>query len=83
MGFDSERLRHKGRLAEKEADARRLAMSISGLVDSVRVLLDPFEDLEDIKAEHAAAQAVELAGKHAEYCGLLEEIKAIKKALGI
>lgn len=83
MGFDSERLRHKGRLAEKEADARRLAMSISGLVDSVRGLLDPFEDLADIKAEHAATQAVELAGKHAEYCGLLQEIKAIKKALGI
>lgn len=83
MGFDSERLRHKGRLAEKEADGRRLAMSISGLVDSVRASLDPFEDLADIKAEHAAAQAVELAGKHAEYCGLLAEIKAIKKALGI
>jgi hypothetical protein len=83
MGFDGERLKHMGRLAEKEADARRLKMSIQGDIDAVRNLLDPFAPIEDLRAEVAAAQAVELAGKHAEYCGLLEEIKAIKKALGI
>lgn len=83
MGFDSEQLKHRGRLAEKEADARRLAMSIQGDIAAIRNLLDPFEPIADLHAEVAAAQAVELAGKHAEYCGVLAEIKAIKKALGI
>ncbi|MDG4475425.1 hypothetical protein [Thiovibrio frasassiensis] len=83
MGLDSERLKHRGRLAEKEADARRLDMSIQGDIAAIRDLLDPFAPIEDLRAEVAASQAVELAGKHAEYCGVLAEIKAIKKALGI
>ena len=81
--IDTERLKHRGRLAEKEQEAKRLALGIQGDMAAIRDLLDPFAPVEDLHAEVAAAQAVELAGKHAEYCGLLEEIKAIKKALGI
>lgn len=81
--IDTERLKHRGRLAEKEQEAKRLALGIQGDMTAIRDLLDPFAPVEDLRAEVAAAQAVELAGKHAEYCGLLEEIKAIKKALGI
>lgn len=83
MGFDGERLRHRGRLAEKEGEARLLAISISGLIESLRLKLDPFDHLRHLKAESVAAQAVELAGKHAEYMGLLAEIAAIRKALGM
>lgn len=83
MSLDTERLKHRGRLAEKENDARLLALRIEGMIISIRDLLDPFEKTEDLRAEVAAAQAVELAGIHAEYVGLLEEIKAIKKALGV
>ncbi len=82
MGLDSERLKHRGRLAEALAAARRLEMSIEGDMLSIRDLLDPFEPIADLRAELAAGQAVGLAGKHAEYLGLLAEIKALKKALG-
>jgi hypothetical protein len=82
MGFDTERLKHKGRLAEKEVEAGRLALMIRALISQVRDHLDPFEDLADLNSEAAATQAVELAGMHAEYLGLLAEIKAIKRALG-
>lgn len=82
MGFDSERLKHRGRLAEAEHQARRLALSIEGDLRAVRDILDPFVPIADLRAEMAAAQAVELAGKHAEYLALLADIKAIKTALG-
>lgn len=82
MGFDAERLKHKGRLAEKESEAGRLALLIRGLINQIRGTLDPFEDLIDLNTEAAATQAVELAGLHAEYLGVLAEIKAIRRALG-
>lgn len=82
MAFDTERLKHRGRLAEKEAEAYRLSMIIRGQLETLRDLLDPFENLANLPAEAAAVQAVELAGRHAEYVGLLAEIRAIKKALG-
>ena len=82
MGLETERLTLRGRLALKEADARRLAVSIDGDVSAVRMLLEPFAPIEELKVEQAAVQCVELAAKHAEYLGLLAEIAAMKKALG-
>lgn len=82
MGYDTERLTIRGRLALKEADARRLAISIDGDLHAVRMLLEPFAPIEELKAEQAAVQCVELAAKHAEYLGMLAEIAAMKKALG-
>ena len=83
MTFDTERLTLRGRLAEKEEEARRLAMSIEGDVSAVRMLLPAFVPVAELQAERAAVQAVELAGKHADYLGLLGEIAAIRKALGV
>jgi len=83
MVFDTERLTIRGRLAVKEADARNLALSIEGDVATVRMLLPPFAPIVELQAQQAAVQAVELAGKHAEYLGLLAEIANMKKALGI
>lgn len=82
MGLETERLTLRGRLALKEADARRLAVSIDGDVSAVRMLLEPFAPIEELKVEQAAVQCVELAAKHAEYLGLLAEIAAMMKALG-
>lgn len=83
MTFNTERLTLRGRLAEKEAEARRLAISIDGDAAAIRMLLPAFVPVVELKAEQAAVQAVELAGKHAEYLGLVGEIAAMKKALGI
>lgn len=83
MGFDTERLAVRGRLAEKEQEARRLEMSINGDIATIRSILAPFAPLVEIKADQAAVQAVELAAKHAEYLGIIGEIAAMKKALGI
>ena len=83
MGFDTERLTIKGRLAEKEAEARALRLAIEGGVSAVRMLLPPFAPIEELQAQQAAVQAVELAAKHAEYLGVIGEITNMKKALGI
>jgi len=83
MSFDNERLTVRGRLAEKEQEARRLEMSIEGDIAAIRTVLAPFARLVEIKADQAAVQAVEMAAKHADYLGLIGEIAAMKKALGI
>lgn len=78
----SEQLKFKGRLAEKELGAGKLKLRIQGLRDSIRENLDPFEAVEDLKTDVAAEQAFELAQLHIEYMRTLQEIAAIKKALG-
>ncbi|MBA3008497.1 MAG: hypothetical protein FP810_18385 [Desulfocapsa sp.] len=83
MSFDNERLTVRGRLAEKEQEAKRLEMSIYGDVSAVRTMLPPFAKIEEMQPQQAAVQAVELAAKHTDYLGLIGEIAAMKKALGI
>jgi hypothetical protein len=83
MGFDTERLALRGRLAEKEAQLRQLGLSIEGDVAAVREMLPAFAAIEDLRPDVAAAQTVELAGKHAEYMGMVREITAMRKALGL
>lgn len=78
----SERVMFKGHLAEKEQEAKSLAVRIAGLRDSIRMILDPFEPIPDLKADVAAEQAVELASHHIRYMELRQEIVAIEKALG-
>lgn len=78
----SEFLRFQGRLAEKELEAKKLALRMAGLRDAVRNALDPFESPEDLKADQAADQALELATVQIAYKECLEEIRALKKALG-
>lgn len=83
MAFDMERLTLRGRLAEKEEAARQLELSIEGDVSAIRMMLPVFAPVAELQAAQAAVQAVELAAKHAEYLGLVGEIAAMKKALGI
>jgi len=81
--MSTETLKFKGRLLEKEQEARRLELRIRGLVKSVRDLLDPFEQPRDLDVETAAAQMLDLASVHIEYKAALAEIAAVKKALGM
>lgn len=78
----NEVLKFRGRLAEKEFDLKGLALRIRGLVESIRNNLDPFGEIEDIKADIAAEQAIELADLKIRYTENLADIQAIKKALG-
>ncbi|MDD2467161.1 MAG: hypothetical protein PHI97_24495 [Desulfobulbus sp.] len=81
--LDNERLTRRGLLAEKESRVRELESSMQGDIFAVRAALEPFVPLTEIRPDQAAAQAVELAGKHAEYLGLLADISALKRALGM
>ena len=65
-----ERLTLRGRLAVKEAEERRLRMLIEGDIASVRALLEPFAPIEE-------------AGRHAEYVGVVGEMRAMRRALGL
>ena len=57
-------------------------LKMEGLRDAIRDILDPFDDIGELKLNVAAAQAVELAELQANYKGLLAEIRAINRALG-
>ena len=78
----SENLKFKGRLLEKTQESVGLTIRIKGLVASLRDLLDPFEEVEDLQADIISEQAMELAARQIEYKEVKAEIKAIGKALG-
>ena len=78
-----ERLTLRGRLAVKEAEARRLRMLCESDIAAVRALLDPFAPVEELRMEAATEQMIELAGRHAEYVGVVGEIRAMRRALGL
>ena len=83
LQYDRERLTLRGRLAVKEAEERRLRMLIEGDIASVRALLEPFAPIEELRMECATEQVIALAGRHAEYVGVVGEIRAMKRALGL
>jgi len=78
----SERLKHLGRLEEQKLRAEELRIKMRGLIESQREHLDPFEKHENLDTEIIASQALELATIKIEYVGILDEMKAIEKALG-
>ena len=79
----NERLKYQGRLAEKEFEAKKLKLRIEGMIDSIRAHLDPFESLENLKAHLIAGQAVDLSEYHTMYMETLEDIRKLKKELGL
>ena len=83
MGFNEERLQIRGRLADAEHNARQMEIRIQALASSIRGALPAFCGTEEIEAAKAAALAVDLAALHADYLGLLGDIKAMKAALGM
>jgi small-conductance mechanosensitive channel len=78
--MNEERLQREGRLAVLKRQVAELELSMRGDLTAIRLLLDPHEDLENIKAAEAAVQAVELSNKHAEYLKKQAQIKAIEES---
>lgn len=78
----SEKTKFKGRLVDKELEEKQLALKINGLVTSLRDLLDPFEEIEDLKVDMIADQAAQLLKAHIEHKNVKAKIRAIRKALG-
>lgn len=79
----SEVLKYQGRLALLKQEAGQIELGIKGDIAAVRGALDPFaDDLAEIPADVAAAQAVELAGKVNELKAIRQKIAAIERALG-
>jgi hypothetical protein len=78
----TERLKNMGRLEEKRLHSEELKLKLRGLIESLREHIDPFETLENLDTDLIASQALELASAKIEYSGLLEEMRAIERALG-
>ena len=78
----SEILKYKGRLSEKELEAKQLRLGAEGLVTSLRDTLDPFEPVEELNIELAAQEMENLKKVIPELMDTLHDITAIKKALG-
>lgn len=81
--MDNERLKYRGRLAETKEAATRTKLKLEGLRDSMRDALDRFEPLESLSLDRVVEQAIEARAAQIDYQALLEEIKAISKALGL
>ena len=79
----NERLKFQGRLAEKELEAKTLKLRIEGMISSIRSHLDPFENIENLKSRLIAGQAVDLSEYHTMYMDVLDEIRLLKKELGM
>ena len=78
----TERLKFEGRLVEAKQERRRLAIRINGLVKSIRDNLDPFAPIDDLDTALVAEQAVALAELHIQHQEVVQQIGALKKALG-
>jgi len=82
MGLQSERLTFQGRLGEKKIEAKKIEIKMNGLVDAMRNNLNPFEEIEDLNTELIAEQALDLAQLKIGYISVMQEIKAVQRALG-
>ena len=80
--MDKERQLHQGRLAIKKQEAKALELKIKGLLESVRIHLDPLEKIEELEMEIAFQQMTELFKAWTLYMETLAEIKAARKILG-
>lgn len=82
MNGEQERLRYEGRLAVVERQIAEMRLRLTGLRDSLRHLLDPFDPAEALDGELIASQAVEFGRVQTELVELTKQAAAIKRALG-
>jgi hypothetical protein len=80
--MDRERQMHQGRLAIKKQEAKAFELKIKGLLESVRLHLDPLEKIAELEIDVAFSQMTELVATWAEYKEILADIKAANKILG-
>ena len=77
-----ERLKYLGRQKEMELQIVEMRMRLEGLRDSIRELLDPFEALEALDTAKIITLSAEFNRLHIDYVAALQQLAAIKKALG-
>ena len=80
--MDRERQQIEGGLAVRQREAKGLEIKAKGLLDSVRLHLDPLEKIEDLDIDIAFSQMTELVATWGEYKELLAGIAKAKKILG-
>ena len=78
----SEELNNEGHLTIRTFEEKKLRLRMEGLRDSIRELLDPFENLAALRVDVAAEQMIELAGLQADLKETIDTIALIKKKLG-
>lgn len=79
---DQESLIVQGQLAELKHKAADLEIKLRGLRKSLRINLNEFTPLEDLDFEAIGSEAISLAAGIIDYREMLEQIRAMKKALG-
>lgn len=77
-----ERAQFLGQREELRNKAVRLKAGINALQNSVRCILNPFVEIEDVNVVDLQEQAYELAEKIQQYKELKLKIRAISKELG-
>jgi len=80
--MSSEIQKFRGRLVERQMEARRLEMLIRGAVTALREELDPFAPPVELNGDQIAELALQLGGLRIQLVEVLAEIRAIQKAIG-
>ncbi|MBN1495928.1 MAG: hypothetical protein JXA07_04110 [Spirochaetes bacterium] len=78
----SDYLKNVGRLEEKKRKKLDLEIKMKALVEQIHDKADPLDDISALDTEIIAADAMELARLHIEYKALIDDIRAVNKALG-
>jgi hypothetical protein len=78
-----ERLVLLGRIDEKRREKNELNYKIQAVRDRVRMCLDKWLPIEELRAEEAASLAIELAAMRRLYIELVEDLEAMKKDAGV
>lgn len=82
MNGEHERLMSEGRLAVVDRQIKEVRLRLSGLRDSLRLALDPFDPPESLDGEKIAGLAVEFGRLQADLMELQGQYVAICRALG-
>lgn len=77
-----ERMKFQGRLSEQMLEAKRLELRLKSLCNSLRDLLDPFENIEEMKGDQIADQALQFATLQLELKQVKAIIASIREILG-
>ena len=80
--MDRERQQMEGGLAVGQREAKQLEIKAKGLLESVRLYLNPVEKIEDLEIDIAFQQMSELEATWMKYKGILTDIAKAKKILG-
>jgi len=80
--MDKERQMHEGRLAMDKQEIVKLELKIKGLLESVRLHLDPLEKIAELEIGVAFLEMAELVATWREYKVILANIKKAHKILG-